>query len=694
MRFLAILAVPILLLLSCGPGDAAPSTVSPLGIGLDLSADVLARSGGAAERTMAQRAADRFNVRDFGAVGDGVSRTIGTTYGTTLAALAAYTTANGATPFAWATNPTYGLTFTLTTSAAQSAAGTTLTFLTSLATLSGTVSVASWIAPANGPDLMLTDLQVSGSCIAAGTTVSSIPTTVQTLSAGGTTADTLTVPTGSIVLSQASSAACPAGTVVTFALSSAQVQALSPDWLGMQAAVAAAAAGKGGTAWIPAGVYYKNRPVVVPTFTDPNYVEQVDIAGDGVWNTQIYDTVDTGSFSCSIGEMSRGPGSTGHFRVHELRLLGPGAPNTVGNAVAGMDGICMGAKSQADIVSAQAYHAGINAMEDHGTITDSDVNNNFYGIWWAPNGDTVGNWFMRNVRGVGNAWAAFGVTWNNSLDSSHWYEDGVGNEPYGFYRELPPPGQTMSLDFIGNAVLESDFGESLGNGYIYDEDTTSSIFSTVFIGISPSVNGGPTFQIPGRGFNASIYVAGGIMFSTFTNCDFTIGGTAPASGFIQAGTNIQGNQFNQITYALLNTSTPLLVAPTAIFNFFAMDRAQGEFRRAEAALMTGEIVAHGANPVSNQGARPMASGDLVLGVVVQGQPSGGVVPVATRGLATVNKTTDVAIGSGVPMCVSATTPTAATACSNASGQPQIGADEDGGAAASAATAYMYVQISR
>ena len=126
-------------------------------------------------RSLAARAADTFNCRDYGCDPTGGNTAIGTTYGTSVAALAAYTAPNGSHPFAQATNQLFGLTFPMTTSAAQSAAGTGLTFVDGIGgNIWGySANVALWTDPQNrymlpSPGMLVTS---SNGCIPAGDTI-------------------------------------------------------------------------------------------------------------------------------------------------------------------------------------------------------------------------------------------------------------------------------------------------------------------------------------------------------------------------------------------------------------------------------------------------------------------------------------------------------------------------------------------
>ena len=152
-----------------------------------ISGQLVQASGASVSRSLATRASDQWSARDYGAVGSGTAAAIGTTYGSTLAALAAWSPAVGAAhPFAWAINPAFGLTFTVTTSAAQTIAGALpcIENLNFQPTLPYAMTVACWQDPAHANYLLRPGLTVTGptsgtgsGCITGTVTVASLPST-------------------------------------------------------------------------------------------------------------------------------------------------------------------------------------------------------------------------------------------------------------------------------------------------------------------------------------------------------------------------------------------------------------------------------------------------------------------------------------------------------------------------------------
>jgi hypothetical protein len=689
-----------------------------------------------------------FSPTDYGAVGDGNLRTIGTSYGSTLAAVANYISARGQ-PYSFVTAAAYGLMFPLTTSESQGAPGAVLTFLT---TLSG---IGGWSAPvpqfnglpAAAGNFVQPSMTVSGSCIVGGTTVayasetlplyssqrsagtvlnfastaglavsepvsgSGIPPndTIASLTPTSVTLATPTTaavsiigahrltpiqfggPAGTITLSRNTSTACAGGTLITFAISSAQLQGLSADWLGAEAAIAAAYSGlQGGKVSFAGGKFLMgNRPLLNPGINNLNaYTPSVDIVGAANYSTELVWNSDTAPGVCAMGEANRGIGSISRVRVSGLRLLGPGIANTAGLPVANMEGLCVGAKERIDHIYASQFHSGVNILEDHGALETVHVSNNFYGYYFGPGGDTLGNWSISNSEAVGEAWAALGVAWNSGLESSTLVNlDLGGNSPYAFYREVLPAGQTMVPNtFLANNTISNVNAEQVGEGYIFGENAGDAVTENTFINDTPTLS--RNFQIAGRSALAVIDVG---QFTINVSYDTDFSDSAGNFGLVrdaivEASNNVQSNDFGFVPIEILNAppNKPILKAGTVLFNTFTMDRARGEFRTAEAAVTAGQVLAFGLYAYDG-GARPMAAGFVPLGVAAQTIGSGMVVPVIKRGLVPAAKDTTVGLVQGSAVCVSTTIATDVTACFNAAGSPLVGTVADNGNVSAAGT---------
>ena len=434
-------------------------------------------------RSLSARAADVFNARDYGAVGTNTSTTLATQFPASVtASLSSFAaqSMNGSTPYSWMTNPAFGLTFSMPTSNDQGGAGTSLTFLRSLNGINNwSASVAAWQAPGYGNYLLTTGMQVSGSCIAAGSTVTAIGRTPGVAGYG------------TVTLSHATSTDCASGAAISFTIAPSQLQALTMDWLGIQSAMAAAWQNSqaGGAVYMPGGNYIINHSlinaggVVDTTFNVPN----LDVRGDGVAETRLIFPNDLGGDSCAILSGGRGVPLTSLSAYHDFRILGPSFARVIGTMPSQMDGLCIGANDKAYGMAISNMRAGVNGVKDHWAVRDVTLSNNGYGIYFAPYSSTIGNQIIENSSLVGNTLASIGVATTNQIDASLISNVHTGFSPYGFYYE-PNTGNVGNglNNILTNSTLTNVYIEAIGNGWIYGTGARGTVIRNVF------VNGGPT----------------------------------------------------------------------------------------------------------------------------------------------------------------------------------------------------------
>ena len=549
---------------------------------VDLSNGVVAPPTGL-PRTLAARAADTFNVKDYGALGTGTATTIGTSYGLNnaacgsvstapacLAAFAAYTTPSGATPFAWATNSAFGLTFQMTPTG--SSATTVQTFIESLGNNFlgwNTNGVALWQDPANASYILASGMSVSGCGLPNGTTIQ-IPTgggvsigrtPGVTASGSGSSA---VAGYGQIILTAAPSAACT--TPLTFTIAPAQLQALTLDWLGIQTAMAQAWLGNfGGHVHIPGGQYWINHSLVnAASMTDinQNTTRGLDIGGDGEANTRISTLVDLGTDACVFTNATRGYNysTNTHFvsdtYYHNFRLDGPGGWTLVrGQAPNNLDGICITAADKISDVTVSGMHAGVNTLNDHWMIHKLTATNNGYGIYFAPFTSTMGNDVLSDVSDGGNTIASIAVSTSNQIDSAIMRNLSVGFNPYGFYREARTANITSQMTgFITQSELDYVFVEAIGQSYIYGEYASCygsgfgcDVGGNTFVGGDPVVAGDPGWAIldqTGKPVPAKalVYVSS-FNNNVLLNTKWGFAYGSVTDGLIETVYEVQGNDF-------------------------------------------------------------------------------------------------------------------------------------------------------
>ncbi len=499
--------------------------------GQDLGAGTALATGSATPRTFAARAADAFNVRNYGAVGNGSSTAIGTTFGANLAAVAGYTV-GGATPFSWMTNPAFGLTFSMATSVDQGGAGTTLTFLETLTGINNwQASVALWQDPGHGnylvqPGMLVTDAQ---GVLAAGTTVASVNRTPGT-------------GYGTITLSTASTANVPSGDVITFTIAPTQLQALTVDWLGIQSAFAAAARGTGGTVYGPDGDYFLNHSVINPGgIVDNNrQMPNIDFHGDGIAETRLNFASDVGQDTCAILSGGRGAGNASLSTYHDFRILGPAVARTIGAAPSAMDGVCVGESDRVASVRVDQMHAGFNVVKDHQLFDKVAAANNLYGVYFAPYSSTIGNQLISDSSLVGNTLASVAVATTNQIDASTIRNTGTGFGPYGFYAEANPSNVGQQIGgFLTNTVFDNVAAEAVGNSWIFGVGQSGAVLSDTFTGGGYMDVGGQTSYAVAGGSLGGIYV------NEFNNNTMVSTAWSPYSAVTNAIVNVGDNcQYN------------------------------------------------------------------------------------------------------------------------------------------------------
>lgn len=198
--------------------DGSGSTLGVVKDGLilgDASASFVTARGGNTARTIAARAGDAFNVRDYGAFGDGATHTARATLGvSTLSGLANWTAPSGAKPFVFVANYPYGVLFNLWPGVDAAKGATKLIFRAS-ATVG--VQIRTVSAAAFGTTTVVVGdrfVTADQTPIAPGVAVSGAGI------ADGTTVTAVTGFPGSwtVTLSAATTAAVPSGTYLTWSV--------------------------------------------------------------------------------------------------------------------------------------------------------------------------------------------------------------------------------------------------------------------------------------------------------------------------------------------------------------------------------------------------------------------------------------------------------------------------------------------
>ena len=539
-------------------------------------------------RSLSARAGDVYNVRDYGALGTNTPTTLATQFPTSAtASLSSFATqsVSGSTPYTWMTNPAFGLTFSMPTSADQGGAGTSLTFLRPLTGINNwAASVAAWQAPGSGNYLLKTGMQVSGSCIAAGSTVAAVGRTP------GVTGY------GTVTLSQPTSTDCTSGAVITFTIAPSQLQALTMDWLGIQTAMAAAWQNSqaGGSVYMPGGNYIINHSlinaggVVDTTFNVPN----LDVRGDGVAETRLTFPSDLGGDACAILSGGRGVGLTSLSTYHDFRILGPSYSRVIGTMPSQMDGVCVGADDKVYGLSVSNMRSGVNGVKDHWAVRDVTLSNNGYGIYFAPYSSTIGNQVIEDSTLVGNTMASIGVATTNQIDASLVSNVHTGFGPYGLYYETNTGNVSNGLNnILTNSTLTNVYIEAIGNGWIYGSGGKGAVIRNVFINGGPSDVGSQTnYAMPNGSGSVSrapavIYVNEFQSNTMLGTCWTSYGSVADA--IVETSDRSTGNVWINDSAFVSNATTtvwPIKAAGSMNNNTFQTPWGSGVFRRAGVAV--------------------------------------------------------------------------------------------------------------
>lgn len=476
-----------------GQVGPAPFSLSGQNVNTARSASATGMS-----RSLSDRLGDVFNPMDYGALGTGAATPIGTAYGASLAALAAYGNATGNHPFAFAADPKFGLTFSMTPSATSATASQAFLF-NHVGINNVTATVAIWQDPAYGNYLVTPGMQVTGACITRPTTVASVGRNPGLAGAPDPTY-------GTVTLSAAPATPCSGSTPLTFTTSPAQVALLTADWLGWQAAMAQAFyAPNGGNVRAPQGVYVLNHSLLNPGgITDSNAAfPNIDVAGAGVAETTLYFPADLGLDMGAVTEAnSAGESVTSASAYHDFRIRGPannhvqGTGNTLNGAAVGMDGMRVGRGAVLHNLLINGVNGGISGVNDHTALNDVYSSNNACGYRYRDYTYTMGNQVIENGSMSGNYVASFCMPTTNQMDSSLVKNVHTGFGPRGFWYLPNTANVTSTLGFLSNTTLIDVWVEGVGNCWICGAGHTGAVDGNIFIGGGgDGVVANPTFQI-------------------------------------------------------------------------------------------------------------------------------------------------------------------------------------------------------
>lgn len=467
-----------------------------------------------------------YAARDYGAVGDGASHTVGTAVGlsgiTTLATLAAYVhPVLETTPYAWITSGLWVKNYrTLAISAGAASGATVLNFASTTGITTG--------------------MQVRGGAVPTGTTVSAVTGTTVTLSGSGLTS------------------AKAAGMTFTFVtpLADADVMGMEMDSLAIQSAIQAAKVAGGGSVVLGPGNFLCDNTIIIPPRNEATG-EQVSLFGLGEFVTALNAKSDFGPgrylLSCGdpmghknhrVGRYAFAyfEGECANFRLEGPVLRYPVASPTgddiaFGQVPCQMSGIAHGARRTWTRVWSLFFRNGWSLVGDHSLFSQCVGQYCYYGAYIDDsNADLYGDNRFEWCFFTGNSFAAIGVSKNAYLNGI-FLKPYFGGQPYHIVGETgisddygQPYPATIETPIVQGSYFLNAQCEWAGNGCIVDlgggadgsGSRARSVVNSRFDGGFFSWDTGKAISGRGQRYYFDFAAAEGLFFSNVGNDSFDL----------------------------------------------------------------------------------------------------------------------------------------------------------------------------
>lgn len=298
------------------------------------------------------------------------------------------------------------------------------------------------------------------------------------------------------------------------------------DWLATQYAVNKIGA-TGGTVKLTAGVYIWDQIVILPPNNDTfsGGAPGLYLVGDGEGGTIVEPNVadfglNSGMISCQ-DPAATPQGGTGRYGatgacyggIEDMTFSNPfyngtcnvssstyargitsvPAPCASGTPIQ-MDGVVVGARMYLHRVGAWGFRMGFNIVGDHMTWDSIDGEQDFCGLYWAPEstivqGDIV---IQGHTFAGGNKFSGVCVDKDAQLNFYQAGEFYIGFQPYGFIKF---PGQVDAylgsgyFPFITNGQYENLQAENIGNAVMWDDNMTNSGGGVNLVSSGPGILG-------------------------------------------------------------------------------------------------------------------------------------------------------------------------------------------------------------
>ena len=270
----------------------------------------------------------------------------------------------------------------------------------------------------------------------------------------------------------AAQAVYPAATSLTQTLDWAATQLALNSW--------------GGHVWQPAGVYY-----IESTLSLPSGCHWI---GDGQLSTQLNWTNDLGSGQYAVNSVASG--QTNAPTITSINFRGPGT-YTVGAQTCNMDGLNPSSTMVITDCAVYLFRAGIVFLSDHQKLFTCEIKNNYYGLLWGANPSSKGNQGVYACALDGNCLASICVQGSNDIDSCIIQDTHIGWGPYGMLKTDDPGAVPSTNPMATNTIFQNVAFEYCGAAAVMDQSTGGGGGATTFNYC--------TLQNPGYSYGGSAY---------------------------------------------------------------------------------------------------------------------------------------------------------------------------------------------
>lgn len=194
--------------------------------------------------------------------------------------------------------------------------------------------------------------------------------------------------------------------------------------------------------------------------------QQIILEGRGMKSTTFQWSSDTGAGTFALDKT--GTTSQQGHEIRNLRFLGPGGsvtPTPGTKPTATMDGINHGGDWKLKDCEVVGFRNGVTMAEDHSSVENCRIKNNFYGVFFPNNPIRTDNHYFKKCEITANALTSVGIGGDGArLAQTHFDHCHFGFSPWCFYRETHVSG-----GFCSELVLTNPTFEQYGNGVFCDE---------------------------------------------------------------------------------------------------------------------------------------------------------------------------------------------------------------------------------